>query len=63
MATDNGDGASKPDSKWNEDSHATLCGALAVALQASGASLGSHKEMIHGALLAKGYNFTWEAVR
>lgn len=53
----------KPESKWNSESHAALCGALADALAASGSSTTSHRQEIHSALLEKGFTFTWEAIR
>lgn len=60
MATKNGDKASK---SWNDDTHAALCGALVVALGASGSSVSAHKELVQRVLLANGYDFTWEAIR
>jgi hypothetical protein len=62
MATNNSDKVGKTD-KWNDDTHATLCGALVMALTASGSSMNSHKELVQGVLQANGYDFTWEAIR
>ena len=51
------------EARWSPEAHSALCGALAEALIAAGASPAAHKDLIIAHLQAKGFDFTWEGIR
>ncbi|KAM7209538.1 hypothetical protein V8F20_000276 [Naviculisporaceae sp. PSN 640] len=51
------------ESKWCDEAHAALCGALADALFDAGSSPAKHKDAIMEFMASKGQAFTWEGIR
>ena len=51
------------ESKWNDEAHAALAGALGDALVEAGSAPAKHRETIISSMSAKGHEFTWEAIR
>lgn len=50
-------------SKWNEDSHRAMCGALLDVLEAGTVALFAHKEVVVQSMEQRGHPFTWEGIR
>ncbi|KAK3387012.1 hypothetical protein B0H63DRAFT_521090 [Podospora didyma] len=51
------------ESRWNNEAHGHLAGALVEALAEAGSSTAKHKDLIVASMEARGMDFTWEAIR
>ncbi|KAK0706569.1 hypothetical protein B0T26DRAFT_461282 [Lasiosphaeria miniovina] len=55
--------AQAKESKWNNDAHMALCGALAEVMAMNNVLVSKHRDVVIGFLEAKGLDFTWEGIR
>lgn len=53
----------KPTTKWDENAHKALCGALLDTLEAGGVSLRAHSETLVESMAERGHPFSWEGIR
>lgn len=51
------------ESKWSDEAHTALCGALTNALFDAGSSPAKHKDAIMEFMASRGQSFTWEGIR
>lgn len=51
------------ESKWSDEAHAALCGALTNALVESGSGPAKYKDSIMEFMASKNQSFTWEGIR
>lgn len=51
------------ESKWCDEAHAALCGALTNALAEAGSGPAKHKDSIMEFMVSKQQSFTWEGIR
>lgn len=53
----------KSTTKWDENAHKALCGALLETLEIGGVAFRAHPETLVASMAERGHPFSWEGIR